>query len=370
MAPSKLSDTDKQKITQLYCQPGETTSSLAEKFGVSSSTVSRVLKQQLSEDAYGKLVQWKRSGESGSLDISLSFAGDAIATPSDTPADGVPSSPSSAAEQPPASQASDPPATESDAPAEEPAEVESSDVAVSASEIADEPPDSEPPDSEADAAAGLPSKRRSRRRSRPQDTPEAEDEVDQLPLQLEPSSAESQAEPEPQPEDLSVAEDSDEVSDEVAAMDWDEKGLDDDDDYGDDEDYDDDLPEDEDELDDWQEDAAGSNTPLVPRQEQLEVLPFDTLVLKKPFYLVVDRLSELITCPLKDFSELGLIPEAEEQARTLPVFDNHRVARRFSRRNQRIVKIPDGMMLTKTQHYLHAKGITRILFEGNVYALN
>ncbi len=93
-------------------------------------------------------------------------------------------------------------------------------------------------------------------------------------------------------------------------------------------------------------------------------------MLQKPCYLVVDRLSELITCPLREFAELGLIPADEEQARTLPVFDNHRVARRFSRRNQRIIKVPNGTMLTKTQSYLYAKGITRLLFDGQVYALN
>jgi hypothetical protein len=106
------------------------------------------------------------------------------------------------------------------------------------------------------------------------------------------------------------------------------------------------------------------------RQEQIEILPFDDFLVQKPCYLVVDRLSELITCPLKEFGELGLIPMEEEQARTLPIFDNHRVARRFARRNQRIIKIPNGVMLTKTQPYLQAKGITRLLFDGQVYALN
>jgi hypothetical protein len=38
------------------------------------------------------------------------------------------------------------------------------------------------------------------------------------------------------------------------------------------------------------------------------------------------------------------------------VFNNHRVARRFSRRNQRVVKIPDGSVIRKTQPYLQAKG--------------
>jgi len=87
-------------------------------------------------------------------------------------------------------------------------------------------------------------------------------------------------------------------------------------------------------------------------------------------YLVVDRMSELVTCPLQAFRDLGQVPESEEPQRTLPVFDNHRVARRFSRRNQRVIKVPDGRLLAKTAPWLEAKGITRLLLDGQVYALD
>jgi hypothetical protein len=84
---------------------------------------------------------------------------------------------------------------------------------------------------------------------------------------------------------------------------------------------------------------------------------------------VVDRASELITRPLRDFAELGQIPSEEVQAKTLPIFDNHRVARRFSRRMQRVVKVPDSKVITKVSGYLQAKGITRLLIDGQVYSL-
>jgi hypothetical protein len=66
---------------------------------------------------------------------------------------------------------------------------------------------------------------------------------------------------------------------------------------------------------------------------------------------------------------LGQIPEDEVQAKTLPVFENHRVARRFSHRSQRIIKVPNGNVLKKTCVQLHEKGITRVLINGHVYAL-
>jgi hypothetical protein len=101
----------------------------------------------------------------------------------------------------------------------------------------------------------------------------------------------------------------------------------------------------------------------------IQVLPLSEASLPKICYLVVDRGAELITRPLKAFGELGQIPAAEIREKTLAVFDNHRVARRFATRNQRVFKIPDGSMLQKTAPYLVAKGITRLLIDGQVYSL-
>jgi transposase-like protein len=101
----------------------------------------------------------------------------------------------------------------------------------------------------------------------------------------------------------------------------------------------------------------------------LEVMPFTQAVLPKICYIVVDRTAELVTRPLKDFGDLGQIPADEVQSCTLPVFDNHRIARRFSHRTQRIIKVPNGNMLRSACTQLCAKGITRLLINGHIYAL-
>jgi hypothetical protein len=101
----------------------------------------------------------------------------------------------------------------------------------------------------------------------------------------------------------------------------------------------------------------------------LEVMPFAQAVLPKICYIVVDRTAELVTRPLKDFGDLGQIPADEVQSCTLPVFDNHRIARRFSHRTQRIIKVPNGNMLRSACTQLSAKGITRLLINGHIYAL-
>jgi hypothetical protein len=128
-------------------------------------------------------------------------------------------------------------------------------------------------------------------------------------------------------------------------------------------DLDDDVEYDFDDLD------SLSSGMQLKAEALVEVMPFAEAILPKTCYLVIDRTAELVTRPLKDFGELGQIPEEEVQSRTLPIFDNHRIARRFSHRNQRIIKVPDADMLKKTCTQLSAKGITRLLVNGHIYSL-
>jgi len=355
MAPRKLSDADKRQITSIYCQPGETTSTLANKFGISSSTVSRVLKQVLPDEEYAKLMKWKRSGERGRFPLASSPVVEQLEAETYT-SDAADDHQAEATDQA-TSSAPDTP-TEDDATA---AEADST---------------AEP------TAAAKPTKERPTRRSRrrgstamsgdndavvsdavPSDTPPPVNESTAAESANDAETATPKPVPAPRRVTASPVDVDEDKGQEVAA--WVSEGLADAEDYDEesDEDWDDETWEEEEDTDEAEPYSA-------PRQAELTIHSFDSFSLTKPCYLVVDRMAELITCPLKDFSELGVIPPDEEQARTLPVFDNHRVARRFARRNQRIIKVPDALMLNKTQGYLEAKGITRILFEGEVYALS
>jgi len=60
MTPTKLSESDKREILGLYRQSDENTITLAKRYGVSSSTVRRILQSALSEEEYEALVQQKQ----------------------------------------------------------------------------------------------------------------------------------------------------------------------------------------------------------------------------------------------------------------------------------------------------------------------
>lgn len=343
MPPTKLSDTDKQEILSLYRQTEETTSSLAERFDVSTSTISRILKQTLEEAEYDTLIQKKRSGASRAVSATT----EAFEISQLTLPDPIPS-----------------------AVTDEPIVV---DV-----EIVPEDENFKDAEIESDELESSSSSRRQRKRSstaiaKPVKSPVIKSSISAPVLASpgEPTDAEGIGWEQEQgaPGEIPVmaeleAVERDILKKEQVFDDLEEEDDDDalEDDLDDDEDDDDDLSADSDEMGD----LASMH---IPAGKPLHILPLSEAAIPRICYLVVDRTSDLVTRPLKDFAELGQVPDHEVQEKTLPVFDNHRVAKRFMRRMQRVVKIPDGRVFLKVSPYLQAKGITRLLIDGQVYSL-
>ena len=367
MAPKKLTEADKVAILGLYRQPEETTSTLAERYGVSNSTISRLLKASLPEAEYKILIQQKRGsgdrdGATGSV-VAPAPAPEHGTDPAEVESgsEAVTPSPPEATKAPPILKKRTPTTPETD------------------QETAPEVPRAQttPQATPAEAPASTPSQTPTRRRrSRSRSDDNHNEEATQLALSTEDALEEVPEEaPEKAPEEAlessrsappgpikkaapvlakAAAAEADEEEDWAAAA---STTLDDD--YGEEED-------DDDEDDAWD----GDPSDLAPHLDTVEITPLTPNDLPPQCYLVVERVSsELVVLPLKTFASLGQIPEEEGDHRTLPVFDNQRVARRFSRRNQRVIKVPDGNLLQTTRPYLQAKGITRLLIDGHVFAL-
>ncbi len=265
MTRSKLSDADKQTIVQQFREPDQTIAELARQFEVSSSTIRRLLKRDLSEQEYETLVAAKSSGKSGAT------AQKVVKAKSPAP------------------------------PTLKPKIVPKQDSIESEDTLQTE--------EESTATA-----------------PELQELIAEIEHDLDEDLAEIEEDASLEDEDLESFEDDDDDEVETAPL------------------------------------PAASDV-------LIQINPLTDAVIPKPCYLVVDRTAELITRPLKEFGDLGQIPEVESQSKTLPIFENHRVARRFSQRSQRVIKVPSGNLLTKTGPHLSAKGITRLLINGRVYAL-
>ncbi|TAF52589.1 MAG: helix-turn-helix domain-containing protein [Oscillatoriales cyanobacterium] len=407
MAPKRLSETEKQEIAERYRQPNESTATLSRAFGVSTSTIGRLLKNSFSEEEYEELVQQKRLiGRGGAARIS-----DVMDLTAVTPESGTPEPETSEPEVTPA-----PPI-----------------VRVSRAEPALQ-----------QEAPKLRSRTRTRTRTRTRSTDSeaiATDHETQLGLGLDSNLTDESVSPSPIPVEAfgecvpdqqetasrrrrrrsSVTSVSEvirhaapreitppPVPHEITtrAIDHVEEDSEPDEswprsrkrrsrsvvvssptpdfpverspqprieplpppasfDHADPEDMDD---PDEPQVAEAVSEEFDLTQPM--RVSPLTSPPLSEATLPKTCYLVVDRLSELISRPLQDFEELGEIPQGENQEQTLPIFDNHRVARRFANRSQRVMKIPDSRVLQKTGAHLQAKGITRVLIDGKVYSLS
>ncbi|GCA68781.1 hypothetical protein MiYa_00298 [Microcystis aeruginosa NIES-2519] len=294
MSPRKLTDATKKEILKLYRETEATTSTLAERYGVSSSTVSRFLKNSFSSEEYEQLIQKKRLARNGR---GLEDEGAAADLP------------------------------------EEASEV----ISFRAARIAakDE-----------------------------QDFEQPIASVEQLSLLMDTSyppegdnSEYIEINGDKPLEDANLTEFF------VEAIEEEEEEDDLDEDWDEEEDKDEEEEEEEEEL-------AGSYLgPTIVKTAQLQILPLSAAAFPKTCYLVIDRAAELITRPLKDFAELGKVPPQEIQQRTLPIFESHRIARRFSKRKEKVIKVPDGRLIEKAHAQLEAKGITRLLMDGRIYAL-
>ena len=309
MSPRKLTEDDKKNMLELYRNSKATTSTLATEFGVSSSTVSRFLKNSLSQEEYEDLIQQKR--------LARTPRGDKKVEPTE-PKQGridiqseqqVILSPKSSIEK-------------------EPENVEAHKEEVSSSPVI---LDRESP---------------------------SEKELEKKPLEIKKSASiklkkKSVLEPKEELED-----DEEDIVDVAALSAMLGEEIEDDEDDDDDDDEDIDVEDEE------------INYPHTSSYSDLEILPLSAASFPRTCYLVVDRAAELIVKPLQEFADLGTIPDEEVQQKTLPVFDNHRIAKRFSHRREKVIKVPDGKMLQKISPYLYEKGITRLLIRGQIYAIS
>jgi len=165
------------------------------------------------------------------------------------------------------------------------------------------------------------------------------------------------------PKDSANPDDSANAGDSANAEDGSVLAIDDADDFGDDF------------SDDFSDDDPAEQFVEVPvllgthAGEPAQCLPLAQAPLPASVYMLVDKTVELQAKPLKDFPELGQLPDGEEERQALLVFANPRQAKRHCGRSQRVIKVPDTRVLERTAPYLIAQGISRVVIEGSLYSL-
>ena len=131
---------------------------------------------------------------------------------------------------------------------------------------------------------------------------------------------------------------------------------------------------------DEEEDSSASDvfTELVPLagvedmggHSTFAVKPFAPDLLPASAYMLVDKVVELDARPLRDFPDIGALDAAELDLQGICLFASPRAAKRQCGRSQRVIKVPDTGVFGLTTNYLVARGITRLVMDGSVMALD
>jgi hypothetical protein len=331
MATARLIDSQKQELVRRFRQ-GESTQALADHFGCSATTITRLVRAEMSPDDYAALrdQRQRKAGRDRQIPLAIGSASGVGAVELDL----------------------DPtlPASVADLPALTAKQASLSDVEAGGGEV----PTAAAPEQVHPAV------------------PLQQAGENALPVSTSPADP-AAAEPESRGK-------STEIPNEEEAMEHSSAGsavlaIDDADDFADEGESEEDLLATDEDADEEGVSTSQEFHPVavlpiaVDDQRETRPTPWRPEVLPSCAYLLVDKTVELQARPLGDIPELGRLPSEEQEQQALVLFTNPRQAKRLCGRTQRVIKLPDPSLLGRTAPYLRAQGISRIVIEGALYAL-
>lgn len=342
MATARLIDSQKQELVRRFRQ-GESTQTLADHFGCSPTTVTRMVRSEMSAEEYASLREQRQRKAGRDRQIPLAIDSEPDAGAGETTSQAT--APAISADGPARAHA------EEISPAADEAE---NDVAL---QPAHGPVVREASLAGADSREGLEEAHVAAVRAHGATEPDPAAATENL--DAEDVDAEDEEPLEPEAGGATVL------------------AIDDADDFAAEEDSEDDLltPDedgegDEDETADSHHFQPVAVLPIaVDDQREIRPAPWSPEVLPSCAYLLVDKTVELQARPLGDIPELGRLPSEEQERQALVLFTNPRQAKRHCGRTQRVIKLPDPALLGRTAPYLQAQGISRVVIEGALYAL-
>jgi len=92
--------------------------------------------------------------------------------------------------------------------------------------------------------------------------------------------------------------------------------------------------------------------------------------LPESVYMIVDKKVELEVKVISDLPEWSFLPVNELKRKAILLFSNQRSAKRSCSKNQRVIKIPNTSIFEVSKSYLALKGITRLILEDSIIALD
>ena len=105
------------------------------------------------------------------------------------------------------------------------------------------------------------------------------------------------------------------------------------------------------------------------QQKDLSSVSITEVELPKIVYMVVDKEVELETKLLREFAEWNLLSEKDLNRKTIEIFYDLKSAKRSSKKEQRVIKVPNSDVFKITAPILLSRGISRIVSSEVLIAL-
>ena len=105
-----------------------------------------------------------------------------------------------------------------------------------------------------------------------------------------------------------------------------------------------------------------------PRKE-LSSIPLLEMDFPKVVYMIVDRQVELQVKLIKDCPAWEFLPEYDLNRKAIEIFDDLKVARRFCKKEQKVIKVPNTDVFRMAAPFLLSRGISRIVSADKLIAI-
>ena len=104
-------------------------------------------------------------------------------------------------------------------------------------------------------------------------------------------------------------------------------------------------------------------------QKDLSSVPIADVLFPKIAYMIVDKKIELETKYLKEYPEWQFLSQEELNRKTIKVYFDLKMAKRFCQKEQKVIKVPNTEVFKIATSSLLNKGISRIVTEDKLIAL-
>ena len=105
------------------------------------------------------------------------------------------------------------------------------------------------------------------------------------------------------------------------------------------------------------------------RQRDLSSVPISEIEFPKVVYMVVDNKIELEIKYLRDYPQWDFLPNSDLNRKTIEIFNDIKVAKRFCKKEQKVIKVPNTDVFRIAAHILISRGISRIVSSEQLIAL-